>query len=192
MAVVAGSWQSKDLSMVIPSAWLSVFGKWLPIDILQDIVPFLEKDMPSYVFAACSSPCCHGSFFISRVCETRAQEGLAGFVCASVPYIACGRSSSFISQVIVTFLMLLAHRSKLLDACSQTWRVFYHCQSLPARTSNPHGKPKAAGSLDEILPYINSFAKEDVPDELLSVCQVSVLQLRSGRDSMSWVAAVAG
>ena len=30
--------------MVIPSAWLSVFGKWLPIDVLQEIVPFLEKD----------------------------------------------------------------------------------------------------------------------------------------------------
>ncbi|OLQ06689.1 Major basic nuclear protein 2 [Symbiodinium microadriaticum] len=83
-----------DLGMVIPSAWLSVFGKWLPLDVLQDLVPFLQK------------------------------EGLAGFV-------------------IVTFLMLLAHRSKLL----------------------------VARSLDEILPFINSFSKEAVPDQLLSVCQ---------------------
>ena len=30
--------------MVIPSAWLSVFGKWLPLDVLQDLVPFLQKD----------------------------------------------------------------------------------------------------------------------------------------------------
>jgi len=104
-----------DLGMVIPSAWLSVFGKWLPLDVLQDLVPFLQK------------------------------EGLAGFV-------------------IVTFLMLLAHRSKLL----------------------------VARSLDEILPFINSFSKEAVPDQLLSVCQVSVTQLRSRSDSdgLSWVSVV--
>ena len=35
---------AEDLGMVIPSAWLSVFGKWLPLDVLQDLVPFLQKD----------------------------------------------------------------------------------------------------------------------------------------------------
>eukprot|EP00439_Symbiodinium_sp_Y106_P011842 s6876_g1.t2 len=76
-----------DLGMVIPSAWLSVFGKWLPLDVLQDLV---------------------------------------------------------------------------------------------------------ARSLDEILPFINSFSKEAVPDQLLSVCQVSVTQLRSRSDSdgLSWVSVV--
>ena len=29
--------------MVVPGAWLSVFGKWLPVDILEDLVPFLEE-----------------------------------------------------------------------------------------------------------------------------------------------------
>ncbi|CAJ1368884.1 unnamed protein product [Effrenium voratum] len=100
-----------DLGMVVPGAWLSVFGKWLPVDILEDLVPFLE------------------------------EQGVAGFV-------------------VVTFLMLLAHRCKLL----------------------------AAHSLEEILPRINSLSNEPPPEQLLNLCQVSMSQLRTGRDSMSWVA----
>mmetsp|Transcript_14922 Transcript_14922/g.28017 ORF Transcript_14922/g.28017 Transcript_14922/m.28017 type:complete len:420 (+) Transcript_14922:86-1345(+) len=103
-----------DLGMVVPGAWLSMFGKWLPIHVLEDIVPFLEK------------------------------EGFAGFV-------------------ILTVLLLLAHRSKLL----------------------------AARTLDEILPCINGLSKEDAPDQLLQVCQLSVHQIKTGRDSMAFIAAVA-
>jgi len=33
-----------ELSMIIPSAWLSVFAKWLPVDTLFDVVPFLAKE----------------------------------------------------------------------------------------------------------------------------------------------------
>merc|ERR1712196_248584 len=33
-----------DLSMIIPSAWLSVFAKWLPLDTLLEVVPFLARE----------------------------------------------------------------------------------------------------------------------------------------------------
>lgn len=33
----------QDLAMVVPGAWLSMFAKWLPLSILQDLVPFLQQ-----------------------------------------------------------------------------------------------------------------------------------------------------
>jgi len=102
-----------DLDMVVPGAWLSMFGKWLPVDVLVELVPFLQ------------------------------EQGLAGFV-------------------VVTFLVLLAHRSKLL----------------------------AARSLEEVLPCINGLSNEPAPEKLLHICEVSMSQLRAGRDSMSWIAAM--
>lgn len=102
-----------DLGMVVPGAWLSIFGKWLPVEVLEELVPFLQ------------------------------HQGLPGFV-------------------VVTFLILLAHRDKLL----------------------------AARSLEEILPRINGFSSEPAPDHLLLNSEVSVHQLQSGRDSVSWIAAM--
>ena len=29
--------------MVVPGAWLSMFAKWLPLSVLQDLVPFLQQ-----------------------------------------------------------------------------------------------------------------------------------------------------
>ena len=66
------------------------------------------------------------------------------------------------TKVVVTFLVLLAHRSKLL----------------------------AARSLEEVLPCINGLSNQPAPEQLLQICEVSMSQLRAGRDSMSWIAAM--
>eukprot|EP00913_Durusdinium_trenchii_P012431 g11671.t1 len=72
---------AKDLGMVVPGAWLSIFGKWLPVEVLEELVPFLQ------------------------------HQGLPGFV-------------------VVTFLILLAHRDKLLASRpDRTGRGSSHARS---------------------------------------------------------------
>ena len=49
---------------------------------------------------------------------------------------------------------------------------------------------QAARSLEEVLPCINGLSNEPAPEKLLHICEVSMSQLRAGRDSMSWIAAM--
>lgn len=35
--------------MVVPGAWLSIFGKWLPVEVLEELVPFLQhQGLPGF------------------------------------------------------------------------------------------------------------------------------------------------
>ncbi|CAK9072935.1 unnamed protein product [Durusdinium trenchii] len=74
----------------------------------------------------------------------------------------------------------MAVSKELLMQCSWGWSVFGRSQDFIA----------AARSLEEILPRINGFSSEPAPDHLLLNSEVSVHQLQSGRDSVSWIAAM--
>lgn len=91
------------------------------------------------------------------------------------------------SQQAIGFLLAVhGHLRVLMDVCFP----HQHPPALSMAYPPNLAETQAARSLEEVLPCINGLSNEPAPEKLLHICEVSMSQLRAGRDSMSWIAAM--